>query len=39
VVPDPRYVVWTGKAVHTVDPEGRVTYGLPEVANPVEFSL
>jgi hypothetical protein len=39
MVPDPRYVAWTGKAIQTVDSAGRVTYGLPEVANPEEFSF
>jgi hypothetical protein len=39
MVPDPRYVAWTGRAVQTLSAEGRVTYSLPDVANPEEFSF
>jgi hypothetical protein len=39
MVPDPRYVAWTGRAVQTSTPEHRVTYALPDVAHPEEFSF
>jgi hypothetical protein len=34
MVPDPRYVPWTGSAVQTLSSDGRVLYSLPDIARP-----
>lgn len=39
MVPDPRYAAWTGRAVQTLTDGGRVTYSLPDMPNPEEFSF
>ncbi len=39
MVPDARYVAWTGAAVQTLTADNRVRYSLPDMANPEEFSF